>query len=384
VRIAFYAPLKAPTHGTPSGDRRVAALYVEALRLAGHGVDLISDFRSYDGEGDPERQRALRSEGIATARELASRLLGADASVRPELWFTYHVYHKAPDWLGPEISRALGIPYVIAEASHAPKRAHGAWSLGHHAAAEAIRAASLVISPTRFDLACLQTLIGADRLLLLPPFLEPEPFAAAAAQRASHRARLAVEQGLDPEVPWISVAAMMRPGDKMASYEALASVLQKILDLRWHLVVAGAGPSEREVARILHAAAPGRCRMLGALSLAQVAAMYAACDLSIWPACNEAYGMAMLEAQAAGVPVVSVADRGVPDVVVDGRTGLLAPRLEAAMLADLARALLVDPARRAAMGQAAMQYVAEERSLQSAAHALQLALQQVRASARTA
>ena len=34
-------------------------------------------------------------------------------------------------------------------------------------------------------------------------------------------------------------------------------------------------------------------------------AIYAAADLLVWPACNEAYGMAMLEAQAAGVPVVA-------------------------------------------------------------------------------
>lgn len=382
MRIAFYAPLKAPNHEIPSGDRRVGALYLEALRLAGHRVNVVSDFRSYDGEGNPERQRALQSQGIATARRLASQWLGGQASARPDLWFTYHVYYKAPDWLGPQVSRELGIPYVIAEASHAPKRANGAWSLGHNAAVEAIQAASLLVSPTRYDMACLQSLAGAERILLLPPFLDPEPFEAAAAQRKALRARLAAEHALDPDVAWISIAAMMRPGDKTASYRELASVLAGILDLRWHLLVAGAGPAQQEVARVLHAVAPARCRVLGTLSPAEVAGMYAASDLCLWPACNEAYGMAMLEAQAAGVPVVSVADRGVPDVVADGRTGLLAARLDAALLADLARALLVDPARRSAMGRAAMQYIAAERSLQRAASALDAALRQVRASAR--
>ena len=39
MRVAFYAPLKVPSHGTPSGDRRVAALYIEAevLRLIAAG-----------------------------------------------------------------------------------------------------------------------------------------------------------------------------------------------------------------------------------------------------------------------------------------------------------------------------------------------------------
>jgi len=38
------------------------------------------------------------------------------------LWFTYHHYYKRPDWLGPRVSAALGIPYIVAEASHAAKR----------------------------------------------------------------------------------------------------------------------------------------------------------------------------------------------------------------------------------------------------------------------
>jgi len=36
VRIAFYAPLKPPDHPVPSGDRRIAELFLRALRQAGH------------------------------------------------------------------------------------------------------------------------------------------------------------------------------------------------------------------------------------------------------------------------------------------------------------------------------------------------------------
>ena len=41
---------------------------------------------------------------------------------RPDLWFTYHLYYKAPDWLGPRVAEALSIPYVVAEASVAGTR----------------------------------------------------------------------------------------------------------------------------------------------------------------------------------------------------------------------------------------------------------------------
>ena len=46
--------------------------------------------------------------------------------------------------------------------------------------------------------------------------------------------------------------------------------------------------------------------------------MYAAADLYVWPAVREAYGIALLEAQAAGLPVVAGREGGVAEVVADG------------------------------------------------------------------
>jgi glycosyltransferase involved in cell wall biosynthesis len=183
---------------------------------------------------------------------------------------------------------------------------------------------------------------------------------------------------LDAGVPWIAIAAMMRPGDKTESYGQLATLLSKISDLRWQLLVAGDGPARAAVAPALEAGAPGRVRLLGMLAMNDVAAMYAAADLCIWPACNEAYGMAMLEAQAAGIPVISYAHRGVPDVVLNGRTGLLASSADAGSLAQLARDLLLDTGRRIAMGRAAQEFIARERSLGTAALRLDGALSRLR------
>ena len=109
MRIAFYAPLKPPTHATPSGDRRVAGLLMEALVRAGQRVELVSTFRSFDGDGDAGRQTALRSQGESLARRMAAQWQAAPREQRPDLWFTYHLYYKAPDWLGPAISAALDL-----------------------------------------------------------------------------------------------------------------------------------------------------------------------------------------------------------------------------------------------------------------------------------
>ena len=378
MRIAFYAPLKSPTHGTPSGDRRVAGLLMQALGHAGHEVRLVSEFRAYDGNGDAQRQVLLRGQGTATGRELAAQWHAGPPSARPDLWFTYHVYYKAPDWLGPAASAALGIPYVIAEASYAPKRAGGPWAIGHEAVRDAISRADLVLCPTHDDIACLAPLVAArERIVMLPPFLDALPFRAARDARNVHRARLAAEHGLDASVPWIVVAAMMRPGDKLASYRSLAAVLGRLQDLPWRLIVAGDGPARAEVEAALHRVVAGRTHFLGELSPGELAAVQAAGDLCLWPAVNEAYGMAMLEAQAAGIPVVSCALRGVPDIVEHGRTGLLAPPGDEAALARLARQLLCDAPQREAMGRRAAAFAGIERSIEAAGRRLGAALARV-------
>ena len=376
MRVAFYAPLKSPNHPVPSGDRRVARLLMDALLLGGHEVELVSDFRSFEGRGDAAVQASLQAQGQRIAADLVARWSpDAPQARRPDLWMTYHLYYKAPDWLGPAVCRTLGLPYVVAEASFAAKRAVGPWAVGHAAVHDALQLADLLLCPTADDMPALQAVARpCAQLWRLPPFLDPEPYLEAARLRQQHRARLGAAHGLDPAVPWIIVSAMMRAGDKQASYQGLAQVLAQLVDLPWRLLVAGDGPAGAEIRAGLEQVAPGRCHFAGECNAAQLAALYAASDLCLWPAVNEAYGMAMLEAQAAGTPVVSCAVRGVPEVVRDGLTGLLAPAGDMAALATSARRLLQDAPLRAGMGLAAARFVVGERSTAQAARLLQEAL----------
>ena len=371
MRLAFYAPLKSPAHPTPSGDRRVARLYMDALALAGHQVELVSELRSYDRAGDLQVQVAIRERARSTVQSLLAGWANGPASAVPELWFSYHVYYKAPDWLGPSVSAALQIPYVIAEASHAGKRAGGAWALGHDATVEAVRYAALLLSPTHDDMAGLRQAAGdAANVVHIAPFLDANPYQDAAALRATHRQHLVARWNLDAGCPWIVVAAMMREGDKLASYGVLAQALAALSDLPWQLLVAGDGAARNAVHALLQSAAPGRVRFVGECTAPELAAIYAAGDLCVWPAVNEAYGMAMLEAQAAGLPVVSSATRGVQDVVNHRVTGLLAPPGDVTAFAQHIRDLVQDGDLRTAMGAAAARFVAQERSTAQAAASL--------------
>ena len=375
MRVAFYAPLKAPSHGVPSGDRRMAELLLSALSAAGHEVELASEFRSYDGAGDPARQRALMAEGEAEAARLSTAYLAKPPGLRPGAWFTYHLYHKAPDWLGPIVSRKLGIPYLIAEAAYAPKQAGGPWAIGHAQAGRAIAQAQVVLSLTAVDSECVAPLLGPQaRLYLLPPFLDSEPFDAAAGRRDGARAALASACGLDADKRWLLAVAMMRPGDKLASYRQLGASLALLAGADWQLLVVGDGPAREETERALAALGPGRVIFTGSRPSAALPDIYAACDIYVWPAVGEAYGMALLEAQAAGLPVVAGRVRGVPEVVGDGVTGILVADGDVAGFAAAVRHLLDNASFRARLGRQARAFVASERSIAQAARLLDQAL----------
>ncbi len=371
MRIAFYAPMKPPDHPVPSGDREMARLLIAALGAAGHEVSLASSFRSYDGDGDARRQQRLQRLGEGLAQRLIRRYRRQPPAERPALWFTYHLYHKAPDWLGPAVSRALAIPYVVAEASSAPKQAAGPWAAGHRAAAQAIAAADLIIGLNRDDEACVRPLMSdGGRYRRLPPFLDASAFAAAARHRKAHRRALLASQGLDDdETPLLLTVAMMRHGDKLASYRILGEALSMCADTPWRLAVAGDGPARPDVESAL-AGFGGRVLWLGARDHAAMPSILAAADICLWPAINEAYGMALLEAQAAGLPVVAGNTRGVPDVVDDGITGLLAPPGDVAAFADAVRTLLSRPDLRERLGTAAQRRIMSGHDLPAAAACL--------------
>ena len=96
----------------------------------------------------------------------------------------------------------------------------------------------------------------------------------------------------------------------------------------------------------------------------------AGADIFAWPGLGEAYGLAFLEAQAAGLPVVACSDRGVPDVTRADNTALLSPPGETVAYAANLRRLLGDSHLRTQMGERARDFVLKERSVEAAARTL--------------
>ena len=130
------------------------------------------------------------------------------------------------------------------------------------------------------------------------------------------------------------------------------------------LVVVGDGPLRRGLERLAGALGIGeQVRFLGALPHAEVMGWMRRAAMLVLPSVRtatgrvEGLGMVLLEAAATGVPVVGSRVGGIPEGLVEGETGLLAPARDAAALGACIGALLGDPERRRRMGAAARGFV---------------------------
>jgi glycosyltransferase involved in cell wall biosynthesis len=129
-------------------------------------------------------------------------------------------------------------------------------------------------------------------------------------------------------------------------------------------VVAGDGPQRGHlVARAESLGLSDRVSFLGLRR--DVPELLAGCDLFVLPSRYEGLPLAVLEAMAAGKPVVATAIAGTDEAVVPGLTGLLVPPGDGPALAAAIRAILGDPALAARLGKAGHERVERDLSAQT-------------------
>jgi len=270
----------------------MARALVAALEHMGAQVDLACTLRSRDGAGDATVQADL----LAQAQQLVPQIFQRGRAAGWQAWITYHTYYKAPDLIGPAVARALGIPYLLVEATRARKRLGGPWDTFAQSAEAACDAADVVFYLTQRDREALDAYApNGQHLVHLAPFLPRNDLP----QQANG--------------PHLLAVGMMRAAAKLASYELIAQTLALVPEAPL-LEIAGDGPAR---ARVEAAMAPlgGRVRFLGELTPEALEQAYARAGALIWPGVDEAFGVSYLEAQAHGLPVIAQDRDGVRDVL---------------------------------------------------------------------
>jgi glycosyltransferase involved in cell wall biosynthesis len=364
VRIAQLSTRYPP--GPGGVERHVHELSVRLARR-GHEVrvltsDLRQEFPMH--RLGPEVARIETVEQVSVRRlavwSLPSELhypffRGLDralAEYRPEVLHahTYGTHHAS---IARRYAQRTGRPFVLTAHYHPPWSIHGGWLrhrirdfYDHRLAAPIMADASLVIVQSREEERLLRVHgFPLPKVAIIPPGYTPLPppsegehaFARAAGINGPFVlfvGRLATNKGLLPLVEGFAALAKHDP--------------------RAELVIVGAddglGPAVSDRAQQLGIA--GRLHRLGFLEDERLlAAAFAEARVFVLPSQYEAFGLVLLEAMAAGTPVIASRVGGIPEFVEEGKAGRLMTPESAEELGKLLLELWDDEPTRRRLGE---------------------------------
>jgi len=169
------------------------------------------------------------------------------------------------------------------------------------------------------------------------PWMSPEP-----------RERFCEEFGVPVNAPILGIVAQLieRKGHRYL-FEALAALRERH---EFSLVVFGQGPL-REALEAEVRAGPLADRVRFAGFRKDLPRWLGGLDLLVHPALMEGLGVSLLQASAAGVPIIATRAGGMPEAVADGVSGLIVTPGDSAELRDAIDRLLANPAERRELGE---------------------------------
>ncbi|MEU9437367.1 glycosyltransferase family 1 protein [Streptomyces sp. NPDC048252] len=239
---------------------------------------------------------------------------------------------------GMSAAARLGIPAVAVYQTDLGGYARTYMGAGEAAAWRRIRsvhaAADLTLAPSHAALHDLDT-HGVPRVKLWPRGVDTLRFRP---DRRDEALRRALAPNGELIVGYVGRLAPEKHVELLSGVYGLPGV---------RVVVVGDGPSRPGLEETL----PGAV-FLGNRTGDELARIFASLDVFVHTGPFETFCQTVQEAMASGVPVVAPAAGGPLDLVAQGRTGLLVPPRDAAVVQDAVAALVADPARRAAYGAA--------------------------------
>lgn len=260
----------------------------------------------------------------------------------------YAIPHAQAAWMAREVLRAEGRDVKLACTLHGTDitlvgRERSFFKITRFA----IQQQDVLTTPSRWLRDETETFFHADRedIEVIPNFVDLERFRPAPAA--------ARKRELDAEGRRvITHVSNFRPVKRAVDVVQAFAVLSQRLDAV--LVLVGEGPDLPAALRMAEVlGVRDHVRALGKLE--RLESVLQASDVFFLPSVAESFGLAALEAQACSCPVIGYHSGGLPEVVVDGKTGLLCPEGQDVCMGTLAADLLGDEVRYQAMRRAARQ-----------------------------
>lgn len=334
------------------GLERVVIDLAKAQAAAGHDCQVVCLFEA--GALAPE----LTSSGVpviacgkrerADLRALA-RMRRALAAHRTEVLHSHngvpHYYAMAAA-LGLRLRRIVNTRHGMGQAGAGSRRE---WLFRHSlrradVAVAVSEAAGRRLTETR--------LVAADKLRIVPNGIHPAAFRA---RDGDARARLAASLGLPAQTQLVGFVGRLNwAKDLQTMIAAFARVLERRSDAA--LVLVGEGEERARLeAAIARAGIGDRVFLLG--DRGDVPRLLPAFSIFAMSSVSEGYSIALLEACASALPIVATDVGGNAEIVADGSTGLVVPPGEPEAFAAALLALLDDPRRAAAMGDAGRRWL---------------------------
>lgn len=304
--------------------------------------------------GDPRKGRRFRTGPLEHLRTIvrAARLLRRD---RPDI---LHAYLPAANVIGPVAARLAGVPRVIVS-----KRALADYKRLHpflrRVEPLGNRLADVILvnsDAVRRDVERAETQWEGKFRKIYNGVAPLAPWSPGAIEAFRLR------EGLPLLAPLVAcVSNFYRYKGHGELVEAVAAVAPRFPEATFLLVGRDSGTLEETKASVRERGIEGAVRFLG--SRADVPDLLRASDLFVHPSREEGFSNAVLEAMAAGLPVVAFDVGGNAEAVEHGVTGLLAPARDHAALAAAMEELLADAGRRREMGEAGRRRAADRFSL---------------------
>lgn len=344
------------------GLERMVIDLVGVQHAVGHRCRVICLFQSGALAGELEAQgiavHACGKRGgldVGAVRRLRAWLRATPAAVVHTHNANAH-YHTVAAAVGLPIARLINTRHGMGAAQ---PRSRGEWLYRRTMARTDTVAAVCEAARARF---AQQGVSPRGRLLSVPNGIRIDRFSPASEER---RDALRSVLGLAPGTRIIGTVGRLNPVKDQASLlRAFARLRGDFTDTA--LVLAGDGALRAALEAQVAALGIGDAvRFLGDRS--DVRELLRGFDVFALSSLSEGYSMALLEACASGLPIVATDVGGNREIVADGRNGLLVPPARDDALAEAFAALLREPARTAAMGQAGRDWALREASIEAMA-----------------